>query len=98
MSMTNKELLRRAAMGINYAPMSQQPEHRQAHAGMSLALHVAAGLLSEDVHLSEVSASILDAWSKGEFEEIAERMRLMRPFIQRHIELAQLPPEGRDGS
>jgi len=91
---TDKELLRRAAIGISQTIMSSRPEDRQAHAGMSLALHVAAGLLSEDPYLAELSASILDAWSRGEFDEIGARMRQLRPFILRHVELA----EGRDGS
>jgi len=88
---TDNELLRQAALGISRTLPMCRPDHRQAHAGMSLALHVAAGLLSKDTHLAEVSASVLDAWSRGEFEEIHERMQVMRPFLQRHVERAEDP-------
>jgi hypothetical protein len=47
------------------ARVARNPE-ALAFAGVSLALHVAAGLGSDDPYLQELAGVILDSWSRGE--------------------------------
>ena len=58
-----------AALGMSQAAVdarvARNPE-ALAFAGVSLGLHVAAALTSDDVYLQELAGVILDSWSRGE--------------------------------
>jgi hypothetical protein len=96
MSITDRELVRRAAVGVaRLVANGEVAPGREATAlaGVALGLHACAALLSADPYRQEMAAVILHYWGEGQVEALNDRLRsTFRELLQCNAE-----PDALDG-
>ncbi len=78
MSVTDRELVRRAAIGMaRLVADGEVASGREAAsvAGVALGLHTCAALLSADPYRQEMAAVILQYWGEGKMEALSDHLK-----------------------
>ncbi len=96
MSITDRELVRRAAIGMaRLVADGEVASGREAAsvAGVALGLHTCAALLSADPYQQEMAAVILQYWGEGQMDALNDRLKsTFRELLQGNAK-----PDGLDG-